>query len=293
MSKYVERFRVRQDECDAYGHLNNVVYLRYAQESAWGHSSAAGFDPSYYEDHQTVWLARDTEIEYRQPVSHRQSIEVMTYVRGYRRSWARRQYEFRVEGSGDLVASAHTDWIYFDRARGSPTSIPQELINRIFPHDPATEDLKRQPFPEPLPAPPGVFKIMHPVEWRDIDPYQHLNNAAYLAYVENCAIQLGSAFGWSAKRTLEAGYAFIARRIRIQYLELAGLGDELEISTWLTEIRHASVGRHYDLVRASDGELLAQVRIQYLAVDPATGRPRRFPPGMLEDYAANIAENAR
>ena len=72
-----------------------------------------------------------------------------------------------------------------------------------------------------------------------------------------------------------------------------GVGDDLEISTWLTEIRNASVGRHYDLIRVSDGELLAQVRIQYLAVDPASGRPRRFPPGMLEDYADNIAEGAR
>ena len=61
----------------------------------------------------------------------------------------------------------------------------------------------------------------------------------------------------------------------------------------MTEVRNACVTRHNDISRASDGDLLAKVQTLYLAVNPETGQPRRFPPGMLEDYAGNIAEGLR
>ena len=38
-------FRVRQYECDAYGHLNNVNYVRYLQEAIVEAGAAAGLLP--------------------------------------------------------------------------------------------------------------------------------------------------------------------------------------------------------------------------------------------------------
>ena len=37
-------FRVRQYECDPYGHVNHANYLRYMQEAAFDASAAVGYD---------------------------------------------------------------------------------------------------------------------------------------------------------------------------------------------------------------------------------------------------------
>ncbi len=61
-------FTIRYDECDAYGHLNNAVYLRYMQEAAIRASSEAGLGREQYTAMRRHWLIRETEIEYLQPL---------------------------------------------------------------------------------------------------------------------------------------------------------------------------------------------------------------------------------
>jgi acyl-CoA thioesterase FadM len=92
------------------------------------------------------------------------------------------------------------------------------IIENVFLHDQVPDELEWNLFPEPLPATSGVFVIKHQTEWRDIDPFRHLNNAVYLTDVENLLIQIGSVYGRSVKHTLDVGCAFIVRWIRIQYL---------------------------------------------------------------------------
>ena len=78
--KHTETYRIRHDECDAYGVLNNTAYLRLAQETAWRHSIAAGFGYEYYEDLQRAWVARDSSIEYIRPVTYGNVLAVTTYI---------------------------------------------------------------------------------------------------------------------------------------------------------------------------------------------------------------------
>ena len=180
--KHTETYRIRHDECDAYGVLNNTAYLRLAQESAWRHSIAAGFGYSYYEDLQRAWVARDTEIEYIQPVTYGQELTVTTYVPSARRSIARRAFEFRLDG--ELVAESRTDYVFLDIERQAPASIPSEIFEALSTAEEPVARLKREPFPDPAPAPTGAVTWKRRVEWRDVDPFGHLNNASYLSYTQ-------------------------------------------------------------------------------------------------------------
>jgi acyl-CoA thioester hydrolase len=54
------------------------------------------------------------------------------------------------------------------------------------------------------------------------------------------------------------GVAVIARSHRIQYLLPALHGDEIEITTWLSNLRRVSVLRYYVLRRRSDDAVLAR-----------------------------------
>lgn len=289
INKHTETFRIRHDECDAYGVLNNAAYLRLAQEAAWRHSIAAGFSPAYYESLQRAWLARDTEIDYLRPVRYGELLEVKTFVAATRRAIARRAYEFRISGSTELVARAHTDWVFFDLTAAAPASIPAEILEALFGGTQAPAVLKRAPFPAPPPAPAGAVTWRKRVEWRDIDQMGHLNNAVYFSYTEEAAIQAGIQYGITHSSSQEAGVGWAVKRSRIEYLLPAQAGDELEVVTWLGSVRQASAERHYVIFRGPERERLARAESLWLTVDLVTGCPRRIPARMREAFGPNLS----
>ena len=75
------------------------------------------------------------------------------------------------------------------------------------PEGPPESAPPRTRFPSPPPPPPGVYRMRRRVEWRDLDETQHVNNAAYLAYLEDCGLQVCAAHGWPLARMQEEGFA--------------------------------------------------------------------------------------
>lgn len=283
-------FTIRYDECDTYGHLNNAVYLRYMQEAAIRASSEAGLGREQYAVMRRHWLIRETEIEYLQALQANERLVIRTWNEGMRRATARRRYEFSRSEAGGPAAHAWTDWVFIDSDTRRPAKIPIEVQAAFFPETGHAPGFSRIPFPRIPSAPPGIFKLVRRVEWRDIDPMQHLNNAAYLSYAEDCAVQLADSFGWSFDQWSAHGQAFVARKHHIQYLRPVLLEDELEISTWLFNVRRTSATRYYAMRRAADGELMAQIATLWALIDLESGRPTRFPESFNEIIGPNIAE---
>lgn len=288
---HIRNFRVRHYECDAYGHLNKVNYLRFMQETAFDASANAGYGQENYEAMGRFWLIRETEIEYLRPVQYNDVVEVKTWVVDFRRARSRRAYEFRLGGSGVMVAKASTDWVFLDMARARPVSIPKEIVSAFFPEGLPETSEPRKRFPRAPKPPPGVFELQRRVKWRDLDTRQHVNNANYLAYIEDCGTQAGIAFGWSVNRMQKRGFGIFARRHHIEYRQSAALGDELQLMTWISNIKNVTVTRHYTITRMRDQELLARAYSQFGWVDLDTGKLIRIPPDLLEDFESNTTES--
>jgi acyl-CoA thioester hydrolase len=286
---HTRTFRVRNYECDAYGHLNNANYVRFMQETAMDASSAAGYGVVRYTEMGRQWWIRATEIEYLKPVVFNDQIEIKTWVADFRRISSRRMYEFHLAGTGELVARGYSDWVFLETATGKPTSVPPEMGDAFFPEGLPEKFPEREPFPVAPPPPPGAFKMGVNVAWKDIDAVQHVNNAAYLEYVEECGMQVVAAHKWPWKRMAEAGFAIFLRKHQIQYLQPAYIGDKLELSTWAFDVRRSTATRYYAIRRTEDGALLAQVHSLGVWVDLTTGHPIRIPPDFLADFAPNLA----
>lgn len=287
---HTETFRVRYYECDALGHLNNANYLRYMEEAAIRASSAAGYSPARYREMDRLWLARQTEIEYLRPLSYNDEVQIKTWVADFRGVRSKRMYEFLAAGFETPVARASTDWVFLQAQTGKPAAIPAEMADAFLPGGPSESLPPRERFPETPAPPPGVFHLQKRVEWRDIDQANHLNNAAYLAYTEDCGLQIAAAHGWHPERMNRAGFAIIAHRHQIEYRAPALLNEELKISTWISNVKQTTVTRHYAVTRASDSTLLAQVHTLYVWIDRNSGRPIRIPPGFMADFAANLSQ---
>ncbi len=287
---HVRAFRVRHYECDRYGHVNNVNYLRYMQEAAFDASAAAGYDMARYEAMGCHWLVRETDVEYLCPLRYGDSVEIKTWVVDFRRVRSRRAYELRIASTGELAARGMTDWVYLNTATHRPTPIPAEMISGFWPEGPPDSAPPRPRFPSPAPVPPEVFHQRRRVEWRDLDPAQHVNNAVYLAYIEDCALQLAAAYGWPPERMQAEGFAIIARRHQLEYKQPAILDDDVEVATWASDMKHTTVLRHFVLTRVSDGAPLARARTLWAWVDVKSGRPVRIPTRFRADFAPNISD---
>lgn len=291
---YRRVFRVRHYECDAYGHVNHANYLRYMQEAALDASAAVGYDEARYVSLGTLWLIHETDIEYLRSLHYGDEVEVTTWVGDFRRVRSRRFYELRHVGTGELVARANTDWVYIDRRSGRPAAVPQTMIDAFAPpgigDDSLADSQPRDRFPPAPPPPSGVFTMQRHVEWRDIDSAQHVNNAAYLNYMEECGILAAASVGWSMGRMRGEGFAIFARRHQIEYRQQAQLGEALAISTYLSDVKRTSAIRHYLITRADDGALIAQARTQWVFVNVQTGMPMRLPVEFAKDFADSIAD---
>jgi len=292
---HVRTFRVRHYECDAYGYVKYTNYLNYMQEAAFDASAAAGYDLARYETMGQHWLVRETDVEYLHPLRYGNSVQVKTWVADFRRVRSWRAYELRLDGSGELVARASTDWVFLDSVTGRPVTIPSEMMHAFFPEGVPEQAPPRLRFPSAPTPPPGVFRLRRQVEWGDIDTAQHVNNAVYLAYLEECSAQAAAACGWPQGRMRKEGFAVVARRHQIEYRQPGVLGDELELVTWVsglerTDDEHPCAAvQDYRVTRVSDGALLARARMLWETVDVKTEQPIRIPETFLAELAPNAA----
>lgn len=88
------------------------------------------------------------------------------------------------------------------------------------------------------------------VRFSECDPLGHVNNAVYLNYLEQVAIDHAAAMKWSARElTEEAGAVFVARKHEITYHQPAFENNWLLLSTWPTGMRGARGMRNYTVSR--------------------------------------------
>ena len=294
---HTRTFQVRYYECDSYGRLNHTNYLRYMQEAAFDASAAAGYDLARYAAMGRHWLIRETDIEFLRPLRYGDAVQVKTWVADFQRVRSLRLYDFRMAGSDELVARAQTDWAFLESASpagrdasGRPAPIPPEMIAAFFPDGPPQAASPRSRFAAPPRPPAGAFRLRRRVEWRDIDAAQHVNNAVYLAFMEDCGLRATAACGWPLARIQAQGVAILAGGHQIEYRQPALLDDELELTTWLSGVKEASALRHYTITRAGDGALLARAHTRWGCIDLETGQPMPIPAPLLADLAPNTSD---
>lgn len=215
-------YRARFDECGADGLVRSSALLRYAQDLAWIHSERLGFTREWYADRGLAWVVRAAELAILAPLPLGETVTLTTRVIGFRRVWARRRTEGRLE-DGSLALWGHTDWVILDTVRGMPGRFPPEFLARFdVPPDPFEPGRVTLP---PAPA-DGTHSHRTRVRPADIDPMGHVNNAVYLDFLEEALLAEGSG---------AAGIpTAIPRRFRIEYVQAATPGAELVSTTWRT-----------------------------------------------------------
>jgi acyl-CoA thioester hydrolase len=116
-----------------------------------------------------------------------------------------------------------------------------------------------------------------------VDNNHHVNNVAYVQWMQDAAIQHAAAAG-CAEMTLSLGATWVVRTHRIEYLRPAFAGDAICVLTWVANFRKALSLRRYKFFRVADKTLLAQGETDWVFLDATTGRPRSIPREMADQF---------
>ena len=121
-----------------------------------------------------------------------------------------------------------------------------------------------------------VFRLQFRVFAEVVDANRHVNNVAYVQWMQDAAIAHAEVCG-GARLAQEQGGSWFVRMHRIEYLKPAFLNDELTVLTWVADWRKVRSLRRYRFIRSSDQTVLAEGETEWVFVDAATGRPRIIP----------------
>ena len=243
---FTDHVRVREYECDAYGHLNNAVYLQYLQQvtlDAMGTTNGGA----------AFWNVRRLAIEYQALARYGDVLQVTTWASEADESHVVRDFHV-TSGAGRVpIVRAQIEWDYRDYATRSVRPVPEEQ-RQAGPTVEVPAPLK--PF-----APPGD-NGSRPVRWRHIVPFYELDLtnrvglAVYFQWLEAAFFSATGSAGWTIEKMRAEDFVSLQYRHDAEFFDAALDGDEIEIVSRLIEVRRVRGTWLHELYRVTTNTLI-------------------------------------
>ncbi len=116
-----------------------------------------------------------------------------------------------------------------------------------------------------------------------IDENGHVNNVAYVQWMQDIAVEHYSSIGGIEAQGLDA--TWVVREQRVEYLRPAFEGEEIEIKTWVENFRKVRSLRKYEFVRKADGRLLVKGETDWVFINVKTGAPQAIPEEVIKVFS--------
>jgi acyl-CoA thioester hydrolase len=109
-----------------------------------------------------------------------------------------------------------------------------------------------------------------------VDENGHVNNVAYIQWMQDAAVSHAGASGCT-RATTALGATWVVRSHHIEYFSPSFAGDTLTVTTWVASFHKVRSLRKYKFVRAADQTLVARAETDWVFVNAQTGRPLSMP----------------
>lgn len=119
---------VADTDIDAYGHVNNAVYLRWLDHAAWSHSAHLGVPVATCTRMRRGMAALRIEVDFLRAVLPGERVEVATWiVESDRKLRVTRRFQLRHAADGGTLARATTQYVCLNLDSGKATRMPPEF----------------------------------------------------------------------------------------------------------------------------------------------------------------------
>jgi len=135
-------------EIDAYGHVNNAVYVSWLDDCAWAHAISVGLGPELCRSLNRGMAVWRTQINYLAPAFEGDEIQVGTWpVYNDMRLRMDRRFQIRRKSSGETLLRALIHYVCIDLQSGRARRIPEEFKGyRVAPEVAALVAADTEPF---------------------------------------------------------------------------------------------------------------------------------------------------
>ena len=128
---------------------------------------------------------------------------------------------------------------------------------------------------------PWRYTARYAVRQYELDVLGHVNNAVYLNWVEQVAIDHVEALGYGRDWSLAQGGVWVVREHHVTYHRPVLYGDAVLVTTLPQSIGGVRGMRRTEIHRESDGTLATEVMTEWIWVRAADQRPARVPAELL------------
>jgi acyl-CoA thioester hydrolase len=118
-------FEPAPEHFDELGHINNAVYLRWAQEIAIAHWRAAASDDL---KRRWLWVVLRHEIDYRDPILPGDAVEGRTWLGAADGARYDRFVDIRKPGAARPAAAVKSTWVMIDAQTRKPRRVGEEIF---------------------------------------------------------------------------------------------------------------------------------------------------------------------
>ena len=175
---------VRLGDVDPGGRLRLDATARLLQDVASDDASDAELDGAW------GWIVRRTLIEVRQAAVLDERVELTTYCTGMGRSWAERTTRLRGSGGADIFTTSV--WVQVSTESGRPSALSDQFLDTYGPACNGRKVSARLGLPGPTDS---AERSPWTVRRADLDPFEHVNNAANWAFLEEALDPSASRIG--------------------------------------------------------------------------------------------------
>lgn len=117
-------------EQDAFGHINNAAYLRWAETARVEYLMRAGIWRRYFED-KVGPIVANISCDYRRVLTYPDTVHVGTRVTGIGNSSIRMSHRIVSVAAGDVAADMTSVLVLYDYTCGKPVTVPSEMREAI------------------------------------------------------------------------------------------------------------------------------------------------------------------
>ena len=278
---FSSRFRVRQDELDSFGHINNAVCVKYIQEAAIQAMTDAGYSLSWYEERGVAWVIRRLEIRYYLQVRYGEELDVTTWISACTRSTSTREYNITRTSDGARVARGRALWVYIDSKSGRPLRLPEEIKVALSPTW-GTEELGIRGYKSRIVTDSYHYHSRRWVQTYELDPLARVHHTVFFNWIEQAYYNAIRVAGHPLEQLRGADWMVFQGGHEIEYFRPARDNDEIEIVSWVCEMGKVRGAWIHEIYEAGTSTLLARDYSLGIFVNH-NGKPTAAPPSLIAD----------
>jgi acyl-CoA thioester hydrolase len=127
----------------------------------------------------------------------------------------------------------------------------------------------------------AVLKFIVHLRWGDMDIFKHINNVAYVRYLEDARVELMAKAGFAPDLD---GFGQLVVRHEIDYVKpLVFQPEPIEMTVWIESMGNSSYVIGYSM---HDGETeYLRAKTTMVCMDMERGLPGRIPAELRQTYA--------